>query len=139
MVCIYCGEETRVVNSRLQKRINCVWRRRRCSSCDAVFTSIESNAYESSLMVKHGTSHIVPFERDLLFVSVYDACRHRAHAISDASAITSTILGKLQQNKETQGIIERDYLISVTSSILRRFDTAAYVYYQAYHPPSIKG
>jgi transcriptional regulator NrdR family protein len=133
MVCVYCSAETNVINSRHQKRTNSVWRRRQCTACKAVFTSIEKNVYENSLSFKHDKKSIAPFMRDILFVSIYDACRHRHDAISDATALTDTILGEMQHSQSTQGIIERNDLIQTASNVLRRFDTAAYVHYQAYH------
>ena len=134
MVCIYCGNKAEVTNSRLQRKSNAVWRRRRCTVCHAVFTSTERIAYESSLAVGYGTSHITPFARDLLFLSIYDACKHRKTGVADASAITETVLGKLLQLNTQDGVIPRDALVTIVSETLKRFDTAASVHYLAYHP-----
>lgn len=76
----------------------------------------------------------MPFQRDTIFISIYEACRHRKHAVTDASALTATVLGKLQKNSPSAGIIERDYLVELTGKTLKAFDPAAAVYYQAYHP-----
>jgi len=133
MVCIYCAGRTRVVNSRLQKRLNKVWRRRRCLKCQAVFSSIEQNVYDYSLAVKDRESHIIPFQRDQLFLSIYDACKHRKSAASDAAALTETALSKLTTRTEN-GIITYETIITSTSSILKKFDKAAHSYYTAYHP-----
>ena len=136
MVCLYCRNDTRVVNSRSQKRINKVWRRRQCQSCGAIFTTIEQNAYEGSLMFKDRESHITPFKRDELFISIYDACRHRPQAVSDATAITDTVLGKLQKQKATiNAVIERSVLLTIVSETLGQLDNAAQVQYHAYHHP----
>ena len=134
MVCIYCGNDTRVTNSRLQRRSNTVWRRRLCAKCGAVFTSLERVAYDQSLGVVDGTSHIMPFTRDILYLSIYESCRHRETAIVDATALTDTILGKLVPDKVTDGLLRRTDLVRVATDTLRRFDRAALVHYQAFHP-----
>ena len=66
MVCIYCGGETKVTNSRLQKRNNQVWRRRQCLECKGVFTTHEAVDLSSALLIdKSGAPE--PFISDLLF------------------------------------------------------------------------
>jgi transcriptional regulator NrdR family protein len=134
MVCIYCSADTQVVNSRLQKKSNSTWRRRRCRSCGAVFTSQERAAYDQSLAVQKSTSHITSFVRDLLFLSIYDACRHRVDATRDATALTETILGMLLREYANAGLIKRDDIVATASTVLRRFDPVACVHYLAFHP-----
>jgi transcriptional repressor NrdR len=65
MVCIYCGGETKVTNSRLQRRNNQVWRRRECLACQSVFTTHESVELESALSVSQN-GRLTPFLPDLL-------------------------------------------------------------------------
>ncbi len=134
MVCIYCTGNTNVTNSRLQKRTNTVWRRRRCTLCKAVFTTSEGVAYEGALGITNTASHIVPFERDLLFLSIYEACRHREYAVKDATALTNTIIAKLYRLQDEPGLIDRDNVIMLTSETLKAFDPIACVHYLAFHP-----
>ena len=134
MVCIYCGNKTEVTNSRLQRKANTVWRRRRCLVCHAIFTSTERVSYDSSFAIEYGTSHITPFERDVLYLSIYDACKHRKTGAADASALTETVLGKLLHLSAKDGVIPRNALVSVVSETLQHFDMAASVHYLAYHP-----
>ena len=134
MVCIYCGSDTRVKNSRLQRRSNTVWRRHLCVQCGAVFTSLEHLAYDRSLGIIDGASHIVPFARDVLYLSIYESCRHREAAATDASALTDTILSKLIPAKVAGGLLQRADIVRIASETLRRYDRAALVQYQAFHP-----
>ncbi len=134
MVCIYCGGKTAVTNSRLQTKANSVWRRRRCYACKAVFTTEEHASYESSFAMQYNASHIVPFERDMLFLSIYEACRHRKNAVSDAASLTTTVLSKLQMIATSNGAIQRNDIVRVTSETLKLFDNASAVHYLAYHP-----
>jgi transcriptional regulator NrdR family protein len=133
MVCIYCGKQTEVINTRLQKRRNSIWRRRHCRACNAVFTSIEQVAYDLSLGFEDRTSRIVPFARDRLFISLYEACGHRQHASSDATDLTDTVIRKLLDNTVHNGIVKRADLIRLASDTLRTFDAAAHTHYTAYH------
>lgn len=133
MVCIYCGSKTETINSRLQKRRNSVWRRRRCRACGAVFTSIEQVAYGSSLAFEDRASHITAFQREALFLSLYEACRHRPHAIAEAGDLTDTVIRKLLNGYVHNGVIRRADLLTVVSETLGAFDSAAQVHYTAYH------
>lgn len=132
MVCIYCGSETKVTNSRHQKRSNNVWRRRECLNCGNIFTSIETADFATSVMVQTGKA-LQPFSREKLFISVYEAVRHRKTATTDATALTSTILGRLL-SQISAATLQRQHIVNSTSEVLKRFDKAAYVQYLAYHP-----
>jgi len=134
MRCIYCTGDTKVVNSRLQRRLNQIWRRRTCSKCGAVFTSLESVDFATSLLItQHGQRQPSQFVRDRLFISIYESCKHRPDAISAATALTLTTISKLLP-KIKNASIDRDILVKTTAEVLKRFDKVAAVHYQAYHP-----
>ena len=134
MVCIYCGQDTRITNSRLQKRQSGTWRRHQCKSCSAIFTSLERVDYGSSLSFKNASSHIIPFDRDNLYISLYEACKHRPSAIEDATALANTIIMKLLTNSRSPvGLITRSELIATAVTALERFDRVACTHYTAYH------
>ncbi len=134
MVCIYCGKNTHVTNSRLQKQTNKVWRRRQCLSCQAIFSTLEQNVYENTLAVQDRKSHIMPFQRDKLFLSIYDACKHRPTALIDASALTETVISNLLKNQQpNHGLVQKVTIAENVINTLKHFDNAAYVHYSAYH------
>ena len=135
MVCIYCGSETNVTNSRLQKRANQVWRRRQCQSCGSNFTTHEVADLGSTIVVQRGTKSLVPFSRDLLFVSVYESLKHRASSLADATALTQTIIGEAVHHAPN-GKLDRDALVAIACAVLERFDKTAATMYAAYHPLS---
>ena len=132
MVCIYCGSPTQVVNSRLQRRANNIWRRRKCLACGAIFTTEEHPNLHTGLVVRSG-HNLAPFSRDHLFASILESCRHRPTSISDAAALTQTIIGELLggQNNAT---VELADIVHIAHAVLARFDTAAATMYAAYHP-----
>ncbi len=133
MECLYCKSKTQVVNSRPLLRINNIWRRRKCVSCKSIFTSIESINYPQALRVIKANGQYLPFERDQLLLSIYDACRHREYALKDAQALTAIIMSKLLEHIDKATISVQDVKI-ISGEVLKRFDKAAQVHYLAYHP-----
>jgi transcriptional repressor NrdR len=131
MVCVYCSSETKVVNSRHQKKANQVWRRRECQSCGAVFTTLEGVDATQALRFQNA-KHSEPFSRDKLLLSVYDSLRHRKTATEDATALTGTIMTGLYAFIQN-ATIQRDAVVEITATVLERFDKAAATSYRAFH------
>ena len=132
MVCVYCSHETRVGNSRHQKRLNRVWRRRTCIKCGTTFTTSEAVDLSGSITVKHD-KRLEPFQRDKLLLSVYESLKHRKTALSDATSLTDTIISGLYPLMHS-AMIENDQISQVVFAVLERFDKPAAVYYAAFHP-----
>ena len=132
MVCTYCHGKTEVVNSRHQKRLNQVWRRRHCLNCGAIFSTHEITAYEGSWRVQDAKGGLHPFLRDKLLLSVYKSLEHRPKAIEEAGSLVATIIGALAQQAD-QGLLETGNVALTTHAVLNNFDTAAAVHYAAFH------
>ena len=132
MVCIYCGHDTQVLNSRLRKKANQIWRRRKCIVCQNVFSSLEEVDWGQAVRMER-RGHLEPFSRDQLFLSLYEACRHRKTARNDATGLTETVLSRLWPHID-QASLTRERVISTTIEVLKRFDRAAASSYKAYHP-----
>lgn len=132
MVCPYCSSATKVINSRVQKRSNQTWRRRRCLKCSSVFTTLEIANLAQLWTVKDSKGSLRPFNSQKLFISLYESCRHRKSATGDAEALTDTIIQRIRP-KAKKAIIDIEELKNVASDTLKRFDKAAFVHYQAYH------
>ncbi len=135
MQCIYCGSDTKVNNSRLQKRLNRVWRRRECTQCRAIFTTEEAVDLGGSIVVQNDSKHVQPFSRDKLFASLLSALGHRQTAVADAGALTATVIAKLLLSATNAAITPQEIVI-VAHETLARFDSAAAIQYKAYHPVS---
>lgn len=131
MVCIYCSGNTDVFNSRHQKRLNHVWRRRRCAVCKAVFTTIEAADPSQTVLIKRN-GHLEPFSRELILLSVYDSLKHRKTAVQDATALTATIVSTLY-GLTANATLERDQITEAAATVLERFDSVAAVHYRAFH------
>ncbi|MEO8105636.1 MAG: hypothetical protein ABI602_04885 [Candidatus Saccharibacteria bacterium] len=131
MVCIQCQSETRVINSRLQKKANQVWRRRKCGNCRTIFTTREVAQYELAWLVRT-SSTLRPFHRDKLLLSIIASIQHRPNALEDASALTETVMNKLLYTAPA-GVIDASTITRIVQVALNRFDKAASVHYQAFH------
>lgn len=132
MVCIYCGQKTRVINSRFQHRSNQVWRRRKCLDCNSVFTTEEKADLAGHWLIKTRNGALQPFNRDKLFISLYESLKHRKTASEDASALADTIINKLAGNMRG-GVVEMKTIEQHILVALNRFDKVAAVHYQAFH------
>lgn len=83
-------------------------------------------------MVQRGQRLLEPFERDRLFVSVYESCKHRPTALADATGLLLTITANVL-HAANDGTIERNQLATIVHETLERFDSAAATVYGAYH------
>jgi transcriptional repressor NrdR len=132
MICIYCGCDTRVVNSRLQKRSNQVWRRRSCKRCGAVFTTHEAIDLSSTLLVVVGGVP-KPFVADMLFTELLMAMSHRKNSYLDAREATSTVIKKLLE-LPGKPLYLPSQISLVASEVLKKLDWRAHLRYTAEHP-----
>jgi transcriptional repressor NrdR len=134
MVCVYCGNETKVTNSRSQKRLNRVWRRRQCLHCKAIVSTIEQLDASTALKVLSRSGALESFSRDKLFLSVHFSLQHRKTALSDATALTDTIIGNVL-TETTEPAVSATKIAEQCHVILSRFDKVAATHYKAYHNP----
>jgi transcriptional repressor NrdR len=132
MVCVYCGGEMKVTNSRLQKRNNQVWRRRQCLVCGAVFTTHEVLELESALKVDWN-GHFIGFQRDILLNELHHALQDKKDVYIASQELLSTIVRELLQQPQ-KPVFKKTDISSVTASVLKRFDRQAYLRYVADHP-----
>jgi transcriptional repressor NrdR len=132
MVCIYCGGETKVVNSRLQKRNNQVWRRRHCLACQSVFTTHEAMELESALLVDKA-GRLEPFLPDLLLKELMLALQDRKDAYTASREVLGTVVRKLLTLPQKPVFFPKD-ISSSAAGVLKRLDHRAYLRYQAEHP-----
>jgi transcriptional regulator NrdR family protein len=146
MVCIYCSGDLAVTNSRPQLSRNQTWRRRLCKACGAVFTSTESIDLSQALVVQDSGQKnaksvakkldLQPFDRDRLFISIYESLRHRPTAAQDARGLADTVTAQLIKSGRTlipHGLISNRTIAEHVISTLQRFDKAAATHYAAFH------
>lgn len=132
MVCISCQQKTRVINSRPQRRSNQQWRRRQCTICKSIFSTIETADYSAVWSVKQASEPLSPFNRDKLLLSIYKSLEHRDKSLEDAAGLTDTVINKLS-SLAVNGILTPKQIAQTVQVALNRFDKAASVHYQANH------
>lgn len=133
MICIYCGGKTGITNSRPQKRSHSTWRRHHCPQCGATFTTQERVDLAASVAFVDAKGVDRPFLRETLLQSLYESLGHRRQALSEALSLTDTVINKLLP-QVNQAALNRDVVAQTAHQVLSRFDKAAAVHYQAYHP-----
>jgi len=132
MICIYCGGETKVTNSRRQKRNNQVWRRRECLVCRSVFTTHETVELESALSV-NANGRLRPFLSDLLLKELISALKDRKDVYTASREVLGTILRRLLALPQKPVYTPAD-ISKTAAEVLKRFDKRAYLRYVAEHP-----
>lgn len=135
MVCIYCGSNTNVTNSRLQKNCNQTWRRRKCDSCKAIATSIERFQLDNILIVTKRSQRSEPFNEDKLLISILKAVSHLPEPINSARALTSTSIASFTKSKPLNPLISTKTIALHTAKVLKNFDAAASVKYLSFQTP----
>lgn len=133
MVCLYCGQQTRVTNSRAQRRLQAVWRRRHCTNCGATFTTQERADLSASVVFKDRDGVLKPFDGQTLFLSLYNSLRHRPQPQQDAAALTNTVISRLLPQAHGASL-SRTQVVTAVAEVLKHFDKAAQVQYLAFHP-----
>lgn len=136
MVCVYCANQTRVANSRTQKRTRQTWRRRHCLTCGAIFTTLEAVDLSASIRVVSARQTYAPFLRDKLFLSITKSLGHRIDAAETASALTATCISKLLPQC-SDATVSHHSIKTIVYETLSNFDKVAAISYAAYHqmPP----
>ncbi len=131
MVCIYCRSKLKTTNSRHLARSNGTWRRKKCNNCNRIVTTIELSDYKLSWLVsKNG--NLKPFNRDILFISIFNSLKHRNNAIDEASELSITVINKIQSDI-TDAVINVKKIKEITYNCLKNFDFVASVQYKAYY------
>jgi transcriptional regulator NrdR family protein len=85
-----------------------------------------------ALRVKNKSGALQPFWRDKLLISIHSSLTHRKAVLKDASGLTDTIIDELLTIARN-GVLETTQIKEAAHLILKRFDTAASVYYAAHH------
>ena len=132
MFCINCFHKaTRVTNSRPQKKTASVWRRRACSNCGTVFTTLEypSLAQNKSIALANGSTE--SFNIGKLVISISQAFSHDPRrAAYDSLWLAQSVEALLSTE---YAVITPDDIAAVSHQVLKRFDELAALQYAAKH------
>ena len=122
MKCPYCGNKSRVVDTRSAGEG--VRRRRECKACGRRFTTYERVA-PIRLMVVKADGRREEFERDKLLTAVRKACAKRPVSTEAIEELVSGIEGKLYSRGERE--VESRVIGEMVMEQLRGLDDVAYV------------
>jgi transcriptional regulator NrdR family protein len=131
MICPYRSSDSKVTNSRLQKRSNSVWRRRHCLNCGAIWTTVESMKGSITFKVLKDED-LVDFRPEILLISLYECLKHRKTPETDAQYIFETVVGNLQSLKEP--IFSTNLIATTCHKVLKNYDKLSADLYKTLHP-----
>ena len=140
MVCPFClSNKTEVYNSRRTKKINSVWRRRRCPHCEREFTTEEQVRPETIMKVGiKGLPRALPYSRTKLLLAIYKACDHRKQAAAASEHVLATVEQRLYKIAAAQDhTVTKENITQTTLDVLKNYDAAAYIKYLSYHQPGL--
>lgn len=135
MICIKCGcQNTRVTNSRHNKKSASTWRRRQCKDCSYTYTTYEEPALDQIKVISGRDS--TSFSHAKLLISLAGCFEHTPVSRGEkAEALARTIETKLINDgnqTSSQTISETSY------TALKHFDRLASVQYAAKHSGALK-
>ena len=125
MLCPYCTQETKVLESRIIN--NSVRRRRECLDCSSRFTTYEKAEFNFTVRKKDGREQ--PFDQNKITESLRKACnKENEEKILHVSRVIETkLLSKKKNHLTTEEIGE------VVLNELKKFDKIAYVRFASIH------
>ncbi len=132
MVCIFCGGNSEVSNSRQSSKASAVWRRRACKKCLKVFSTREKPDLSLSVSVQDKNMPPQPFSEDKLLFSVHRCLTHRKDALAASRALSDTIVRRLLPFSD-DGLVSTGEIAKITYGVLQRFDKPGAVFYKSHH------
>lgn len=132
MFCVNCfHRNTRVTNSRANKKQSSVWRRRQCPACGAVFTTYERPSLADNKPIHLPSGETDTFNLGKLTLSIAQAFTHDPHVAEyQAFWLAQTVEDILSSQRE---VITPEDIEATTHTVLKRFDELAAVQYAARH------
>lgn len=132
MFCVNCFRKTtNVTNSRPRKGSPSVWRRRKCASCNTLFTTIERPSLSDNKLVFLPEGKSDTFNLGRLIISIAASFSHDPKKSKyDSLWLAQTIEDTLSTE---YSIFTVDDIAAVTHQTLRKFDELAAIQYAAKH------
>lgn len=122
MNCPYCGQKSRVIDSRNTNKA--IRRRRRCLACGARFTTYERiQLHDIFIIKKDGRRE--EFNRDKLSLGIRKACEKRPLPTGVIDKLVDDIENKLYQSGRNE--IPSSYVGDLVMEELKKLDHIAYI------------
>jgi transcriptional repressor NrdR len=132
MFCINCfHKNTKVTNSRPNKKQPLIWRRRQCAKCGTIFTTYERPSLADNKPVVLPNGKTDTFNLGKLILSISKAFTHAPQeAEYNALWLAQNVEDILSTERE---VVTPEDIEAVTHMALKRFDELAAVQYAAQH------
>ena len=128
MFCVYCNyRDTKVINSRPNKKRPLVWRRRQCLSCDRIITTPEIPATDDNIKIYNDSEAPTAFSVPRLAFSL-------TQSLSGVDSPSETAFWLAQTVYETvltlnTPLLSSQQLATHTHAILKRYDKRSALHY----------
>ncbi len=135
MKCINClYQKTSVTNSRAQLKGQTVWRRRHCSACQHVFTTIEQVDPTTVYTVKSQSSKkLVTFSRATLLLSILEVLQYANTDPESAYWLTESVIHKIVSQYRPVAPLLASHIALVAHETLSSYNHLASQAYAARH------
>ena len=132
MFCINCfHKNTKVTNSRPNKKQPTIWRRRQCTQCGTVFTTYERPSLADNKPVILPSGKTETFNLGKLMLSIAKSFTHAPH---EAEYNTLWLAQTVEDTLSTeQKVVTPEDIEATTHAVLKRFDELAAIQYAAQH------
>ncbi len=132
MFCINCfHKNTTVVNSRSQKKVPQVWRRRKCAKCGTIFTTRERPSLTDNKPVLFPSGRQEIFNLGKLILSIAKAYTHNPQ---EAEENSFWLAQRVEETLSTEyEVITPEEIEAITHNVLKHFDELAAMQYAAQH------
>ena len=129
MRCPFCNQATKIYNSRANRTTHETWRRHRCNSCKATFTTREKIDWSKSTTVK-ASKATQNYSYGILLSSILTASSVAGISTTDAIDLSNTV----EQQLITEGFFEKiqqesSVIRNACISVLRRYDKHLAIHY----------
>jgi len=132
MFCINCFQKnTRVINSRPQKKVPQIWRRRQCAACGTTFTTRERPALKDNKLVIMPSGKQEVFNIGRLIISIAKAYTHDPQEAKDNSFWLAQRVEEILSTERE--VVTTEDIEAITHDVLRHFDELAAMQYAAQH------
>jgi transcriptional repressor NrdR len=132
MFCINCfHKNTKVANSRPNKKQPLIWRRRQCPECGNIFTTYERPSLADNKPVALPNGRTDTFNLGKLILSISKAFTHAPQAAEyNALWLAQNVEDILSTERE---VVTPEDIEAATHTALKRFDELAAIQYAAQH------
>lgn len=131
MYCPFCRhQETSVINTRLTRQGSQMWRRRKCTRCNQIFTTYERPQIHF-VYVKKRSGQKERYSHAKLFAGIYSATLSIANKENIVDELTSEVESQLLDLKQKE--ISSTTIAEIVLTVLKQKNVASFTRYLAYH------